>query len=706
MFLSKHAKAVRDAKAFASTILQLGLPYVVELNNVVVVATPKGQALLSLWHEETNKNEPLIWYDENGYDHRFITTCQKVKHGYFEGMVWLFKDLTEHQKNYEDFENRALHMEAEIRNYKEVLNNFSFPVWMQGAAGQFLYSNRTFEELYQNGVPQAVKDIIKDAQKNNEFYVRNTPAIVLGERRQLEVKVQPLAHGRTLVWTADRTDVLEEVAARSRLLNAQRTLFEHLHTGVAMFDETQSLTFYNSAYTRMWDLDESYLNSHPKIADIIERLRVARYLPEQSDFKAFKDDIIGRFTGLIAPLEEMLYLPDGRTVRVLTVPNPDGGMLITFEDVTSTLQLESSVNTLLAVQRETLDNMTEAVAVYGGDGRLKLWNPQYAQLWGLFPEDLTNEPHITTLVDTIAKRFPPDEYETRKRAVINRVLNRLEDHGRYVFADKRQINFMSVPLPDGALLLAFDDVTDAYNVEQALRDRAQALEAAEQLKLDFLANVSYQLRVPLNSITGFAELLEHQYFGPLNDKQMEYAQGITEAGQYLLSLVDAILDLSTIEAGYMELHKDTIDVRAMVAGIYHLTEEWARKAQHMYTLHMDGDLGTLFGDERRIKQAILNLIRNAIAYTPRGGRIEIGAHRADGHVAITVADNGIGIAHENQERVFESFERIENTDAVTHSGAGLGLSLVKSIIDMHGGEVKLDSTPGVGTTITLILPVS
>ncbi len=706
MFSSKHAKAVKDAKAFAALMEQFDLPYVVELNNVVIAGTPQGQQLLTLWHEESNKNEPIIWYDESGYDHRYVTLCRNVKHGFFDGYVWLFQDITENQKNYEDFENRSLHMDAEIRTYKEVLNNFSFPVWMQGVSGQILYTNQKYEELFSNGIPQAVRDIIKDAMKGSEFYVRNTPAIVLGERRQLEVKVQPLAHGRTLAWTADRTDVLEEVAARNRLLDAQRTLFEHLHTGIAMYDETQSLTFYNSAFARVWDLDDAYLNTHPKLGDVLEHLRVSRYLPEQSDFKAFKNDILSRFTGLLAPLEEMLYLPDGRTLRLLSVPNPAGGLMVTFEDVTSTLQLESSVNTLLAVQRETLDNMTEAMAVYGGDGRLKLWNPQYAQLWGFYPEDLGNEPHISTLTDVMVKRFPADQQSDKHQMMTAHALARQDHAGRFVFADGRQINLSAVPLPDGATLLAYDDVTDAYKVEQALRDRAQALEAAEQLKLDFLANVSYQLRVPLNSITGFAELLEHQYFGQLNTKQMEYAKGITEAGQYLLALVDAILDLSTIEAGYMELHRDVIDVRAMVAGIYHLTEEWARKAQHTYTLSMDEDLGSLEGDERRLKQAILNLIRNAISYTPRGGRIEIGAYRKDAHVEITVTDNGVGIAPEHQARVFESFERVDNIDMNTHSGAGLGLSLVRSIIDLHGGRVELVSTPGVGTTITLILPVS
>lgn len=705
MIFNRHARAVRDAKDFARLVAQFDLPYAIELNHVEVAASPLGRRLLEIWQAETDKNEPLILFDEDGSDRRYKSLCRPVAYKKFNGFMWLFTDVTEHQKDFEDFEGRVRHLEAYKRVLSEIMNNFSFPVWVQGENHQILYANQKYDELFAQGTPQAVKDVVKDAMKSPEFSMRTTPAIVLGERKQLEIKVQPLGHGRTLAWTADRTQMMEEIAARSRMLAAQRTLFEQLHTAVATFDENQVLTFYNTAYAKLWDLEEAYLNNKPKLGDILERLRTARYLPEQSDFKAFKNEILAQFTGLLTPLEEMMYLPDGRTLRLLTVPNPAGGLLITFEDVTSTLQLESSVNTLLAVQRETLDNMTEAMAVFGGDGRLKLWNPQYAQMWGLFPEDLNNEPHITAIVDKKVSQFSDEQKNHMRPLVTGMALQRLDKSGRLILSDGRHINYIAVPLPDGATLLSYDDVTDAHQIEQALRDKAAALEAAEKLKLDFLANVSYQLRTPLSAITGFAELLEHQYFGLLNEKQMEYAQGITEAGQRLLSLVDDILDLSTIEAGYMEMSHEVIDVRLMVSGIYHLTEEWARKAQHVYTLHIEEKVGNIIGDERRLKQAMLNLIRNAINFTPRGGSIDITVHRDGSQIIISVKDSGVGIAAADQERIFASFAKADGNEMSQNEGAGLGLSLVKSIVELNKGVLQLNSSPGKGTEISMILPV-
>ena len=229
-----------------------------------------------------------------------------------------------------------------------------------------------------------------------------------------------------------------------------------------------------------------------------------------------------------------------------------------------------------------------------------------------------------------------------------------------------------------------------------------ALEAAEQLKLDFLANVSYQLRTPLNAIIGFSELLDHQYFGTLNERQLDYARGITEAGQRLLSLVDDILDLSTIEAGYLEIIKDVIDVESMVSGVYHLTEEWARKSQHHFNLNIAKNLGTFQGDERRLKQALLNLIRNAI-----DAMAELADERilritacpgADGCVVLAVSDRGPGLAEAIRADPFAPFLTTKP------DGVGLGLPICRTIVENHGGRLWVEHGSPAGTTFCFTLP--
>ncbi|MBU0800722.1 MAG: PAS domain-containing sensor histidine kinase, partial [Alphaproteobacteria bacterium] len=457
----------------------------------------------------------------------------------------------------------------------------------------------------------------------------------------------------------------------------------------------------NSAFAQLWLLEDQYLNAAPKLGDLMEKLRENRRLPEQADFRKFKQSWLNMFTALINPHEDMLYLPNGRALRMLTVPHPMGGLMMTFEDVTSRLELESSYNTLIAVQKETLDNLTEGVAVYGGDGRLKLWNPAFARLWGLHPEDLADQPHINRIVEKMKGKFPAEVWEHRRAELIAHSIDRRTRDGRIEYLGDRLIAYSTVPLPDGGVLVTHVDVTDTARVENALREKNAALQAAERLKLDFIANVSYQLRTPLNAIMGFTEILGNEYFGPLNARQKEYTVGMSDASDRLLTLINNILDLSSIEAGYMELETADVDVCAMLNGLTDLTCEWARKEKIEVKLDCPADIGTINADEPRLKQVMLNLIRNAMAFTPAGGTITVTANRSPEKLQLIVSDTGSGIAAHDQERIFEPFERAQ---AGGSRGAGLGLTLVKNIIEMHKGTVALQSAAGLGTTVTITLP--
>jgi signal transduction histidine kinase len=267
------------------------------------------------------------------------------------------------------------------------------------------------------------------------------------------------------------------------------------------------------------------------------------------------------------------------------------------------------------------------------------------------------------------------------------------------------LEYSIVPLPDGNILNAYFDITDTVKVEQALMEKNAALEEAERLKTDFLANVSYQLRTPLNAIMGFAEMLNQQYFGKLNDRQLEYTSSMIEAGQRLVSLVNDILDLSTIEAGYLKLYPAEVRVRSLIEQVVQLTEEWARKQKLDLIIQCPDDRLTVTADERRMKQVLLNLISNAINYSPNGGRVTISAQRSGDFVLLAVRDTGAGIPAADLERVFTPFEKIHSKKTQRRSGAGLGLALVKSIVQLHGGDVTIESKEGAGTNVICKLPL-
>jgi signal transduction histidine kinase len=340
--------------------------------------------------------------------------------------------------------------------------------------------------------------------------------------------------------------------------------------------------------------------------------------------------------------------------------------------------------------------------VFGGDGRLKLSNPAYARIWNLRSDDLMGEPHVVELIEKMKSFFDyGDDWQGFKEDTIGNTLDRTPRSGRIERSDGSVIEFANVPLPDGAVLNSFLDVTDSVRVEQALRERNAALETADRLKAEFIANVSYQLRTPLNAIMGFAEILVNRYFGELNERQLDYCRAILESGQRLLLLINDILDLATVEAGFMVLERSAVDIRALLDSVVDLTREWARKQQLELEISCPADIGTVEADEKRLKQALFNLISNAIKFTPPGGRIVLSAQRTDDAVALCVSDTGIGIPPADQERVFGRFER--TNPQARQAGAGLGLSLVKSFVELHGGHVDIESRVNKGTRIRCTL---
>jgi signal transduction histidine kinase len=231
------------------------------------------------------------------------------------------------------------------------------------------------------------------------------------------------------------------------------------------------------------------------------------------------------------------------------------------------------------------------------------------------------------------------------------------------------------------------------------------LEAANRHKSEFLANMSHELRTPLNAIIGFSEVLLERMFGELNAKQAEYLEDIMVSGRHLLSLINDILDLSKIEAGRMELELTSFDLRAALDNALTLVRE--RAVRHRIALRMavDPRLGQIVADERKVKQILLNLLSNALKFTPEGGQVTLGAELADGRVEISVSDTGIGIAAEDQEAIFEEFRQVGGDYARKREGTGLGLALARKFVELHGGRIWVQSELGRGSAFTCALPL-
>jgi two-component system, NtrC family, sensor kinase len=233
--------------------------------------------------------------------------------------------------------------------------------------------------------------------------------------------------------------------------------------------------------------------------------------------------------------------------------------------------------------------------------------------------------------------------------------------------------------------------------------KSRQLEVASQHKSEFLANMSHELRTPLNAIIGFSEVLTDRMFGELNEKQEEYLKDIYASGTHLLSLINDILDLSKIEAGRMELELTDFDLPTAIENALMLVRERAGRRSIALHTNIDNQLGQIQADERKIRQVVLNLLSNAIKFTPEGGRIDVAAVPKDGCVEISVSDTGIGIAPEDQEKVFDEFRQV-GTAAKKVEGTGLGLTLCRKFVELHGGRIWVKSQVGVGSTFTFTIP--
>jgi signal transduction histidine kinase len=607
-------------------------------------------------------------------------------------------------------EARIGERDQEIGRLKALLDLVPQGVFWQRDDGTIALANRQYDAMVDDhrmvadgAVALLGRDLARRARATTTEQTESIHVAASGEPRLLALTARALPGGGVGLCVADHTVIEQLHADLSRHVAANGEVLENLRTAIAIYGADRRLSFANAAFATLGRLDRGWLESEPALPEVLEALRERRRLPEYVDFPAFKRSQTELFRSLTGTREDLMHLPDDTTIRVLVTPHPFGGLMFTYEDVTDNLALERSFNTLIAVQRETLDNLHEGVALFGLDGRLKLFNPALASIWQLPAGILDQEPTLSRFLDLIEDFFGHlPNWDVEKNEILSEVASREPRHGVHVRSDGAIIEYTSSPLSDGATLLTYLDVTARERVERALRDRTSALEAADRLKTEFIANVSYELRTPLNTIIGFAEILANQYFGVLTPRQIEYSEGILESSQRLLSLINDILDLATIEAGYMSLELEEVDLHTLLANAIGLMRERARSQQVGLVLDCSPGIGIIVADGRRIKQAVFNLLSNAFNFTPPNGQVTLSARRGGGEVQIAVADTGIGIPQPDQGRVFERFERAHSS--VRFRGAGLGLSLVKSFFELHGGRVELVSAPNSGTTVIGYMP--
>jgi len=608
-------------------------------------------------------------------------------------------------------ENARLKLEA--RRYANIINSSLNPIWQRDSQLNIVYCNLAFSEVAEETAESVIavgdmelykghRNLAQKALETGTEQFERRHIVVGGERRLYMIREVPIK-GEGVIGYAMHISELERAQEEiQRHVSALRDLLESSTAAMAIYGRDMKLKFYNFAFMTLWKLDENWLDTEPTYGEVLESLREKRKLPEQSNFKAFKQSQQKLFTTLIEPQEEFFYLPDGKTLRVIAIPHALGGILFAYEDVTDRLALERSYNTLIAVQRETLDNLHEGILVFSENGRITLSNPVFHSIWKLDAEFTATEPHIRDVFGRCRDLFltPADEWPGYLSQLLARFQQRQLISLRFVRTDGSVIDCSCVPLPDGATLLSCIDVTDSNLVEQSLRDRAQALEAADRMKTEFLANMSYELRSPLTSISGFAEMLTREYAGSLNATQKDYVDGIYQSSRHLTSLISDIIDLATLDAGYLKLDIKPFAIRSTIDGVMALLGERVKLNHVTLDVTVADEAAELHADEKRVKQILINLLGNAVKATKAHGTIAIHVTRTADTIQLAVRD-GSSLGDSTRSEQFDPFVRGaygQGTDAT------LSLSLVKRFVELHGGGVSVSAAEGGGTTIACLFP--
>ena len=674
------------------------------------------------WLEPTSAEELKGGLDELFADGRSFNLLVRTRSGaHLEAdgraaggrAVLRLRDVVGYRRDLARIIDQHRELKREIRASRSLLDALRLPVWMRDETGRLAWANAAYIKAVDASGFGEVRDGQLELLEGRDLARANAQIasgkefrerlqiIIGGERKAHDVVVLPLEE--SVVGAAIDVAAIEAVKdIHDRQIAAYDRTLHRVATGVAMFGPDHRLIFFNEAFRRLWSLDAVWLESRPSDGETLDRLRELSRIPQVVNYREWKNGVLT--TARTAEgYENWWHLLDGRTIHLISEQRPDGGVTYLFDDVTERLALESRFKSLIEVQSETLDSLKEAVAVFAPDGRLTLFNSAFVNMWRLSRSILKEGPHIDAIIEQCRSLFDDADVWTRMGRAVTGISDRRQSmDGQLERPDGAVIDYVTAPLPDGATLITFADVTDAKRAQRALIERNDALVAADRLKSQFIGHVSYELRSPLTNIIGFGDLLARPHTGTLNDKQKEYLGDLSASSKTLLSIIDDILDLATIDAGGLELKVSPVKVRQVIEAAVLGVRERAHRARLTLDIHVEDENAELFADEARIRQVLYNLISNAIGFSNPGATVYVRSWRDRGMRVFAVEDRGVGIPHEKQARVLERFET--HSHGGKHRGAGLGLAIVKSLVELHGGSMSLSSEPGQGTKVVVRVP--
>lgn len=596
---------------------------------------------LSEYFENEQNNESFIildYKDHKGVD-RFIECRLEIVNQIDNnpiGLVIWFKDVTQNITYINKVKAELLQVQMENKTYSDILNNLPIPLWARDKNNKITYCNNEYKAIVNidverdnSEIPELDKisvSIAKMARMLKAINKEEKYIIAKNERKLYSISEIPVANDLLVGFALDQSEKESVSKELEQYSDAQNNLLETSSSAIAIYAADTKIKYFNQAFINLWKLDEKWLFTHPTYGEILEELRQKRILPEQANFLQFKKERIKLFTQLSETYNEFMYLPDGKSLRVIIIPFSLGGLLFAFEDMTSHLALERSLNSLNAVQRAMLNNLSEAIAVFGQDGRLKLYNPAYLKLMEMEDQFAASSPHISDILESKKYLFHTrdTDWVSTKNDLISALYEREFQRSILKMNNDRIIYRSAAPLPDGATLITYVNNSDLVKCESSLAEKTVVLNDFLLFQHQFLVNISKQTIELSTEIENEIGNNNSTHVGDLF-KKLSYLQ-------------NEIVDLSQIYLSSVNEKFTVVDIKQLINQAIENNKEI--KVQNMNFLFSEDYNASIIGNYGRIKQILNKILSYIIQFI--NGKAELSLEIANSRNALIINFNVIG----------------------------------------------------------------
>ncbi|MDR1391223.1 MAG: PAS-domain containing protein [Holosporales bacterium] len=716
-----------------------------------VVTLPLAFAVWKLQGDEvvvSNKLASMISADDNFVDpYEFVKLTTKMFNSFLNIAVEKVSDIHSNKRDYsstinllgEDFflklsfnENKKFYIfivenskENDKNNtsieFEKILDALPVYVWQKNKDLKITYCNKAYANALESTPEHVISNNIKliPISQKGSIYVDQSlyfsklkkmseHVVINGDRRLLAIEETPFLGGEKSTGIAiDITD--KETLEREYKNYKKQTeeVLDNISVPIAIFDEETNLVLANTAVIKLFSVEGLDLGGNSKFSDIIDYILSNESIISPLHIQKYKKGTHNLFQTISAPHHTSIYMKNGTTVNLSIFPNRGGGLMFMFEDISDKIALAREVNSISAIQVQILEHLDEGIIVFGPDNRIKITNPAIDDMLGKTGDYRLPGIHIVDFFQSIYELFvSKEETEVQITMLIDMASQRVKFSGTASLLSGKIISYNYLPLPEGLNLIKFLDITDNSSLEKITHEKTDLIAQMDKFKSSLISHISYKLRAPLRTITGFAEILYNRYFGDLNERQLEYCYGIARSSESISDIVDAVISLADIESGQIKMRYTEVNLLNFINDAISSFLEKMEKKHIDITTDFSDQVTNIFIDEYSMKKAVFYLISRAAKVSSVNGKISISVEypkSTPGYFNLIIRDNGIGLTEEDLDKIRNIF--LKDVENLLDNSLDFELLAVGRIIRLHNGKVLIDSIEEKGTTVSCCIPV-